>query len=129
MTAPISPPAHTALVCSTDTPHTPSLYSRLEASAEQPEGDDVFFDMLVKCQVRGGKPWSGQEFLLVSDSQTLSYDFSRGAQFQRGFLFFNLVYVMSQIDSVDVTRGCVWLINEGVVRQVQIKPGRCALVC
>ncbi|XP_041646929.1 G-protein-signaling modulator 2-like [Cheilinus undulatus] len=29
---------------------TPSLYSRLEASAEQPEGDDVFFDMLVKCQ-------------------------------------------------------------------------------
>lgn len=37
---------------STDTPHTPSLYSRLEASTEQPEGDDVFFDMLVKCQVR-----------------------------------------------------------------------------
>ncbi|XP_035032643.2 G-protein-signaling modulator 2 isoform X2 [Hippoglossus stenolepis] len=35
---------------STDTPQTPSLYSRLEASAEQPEGDDVFFDMLVKCQ-------------------------------------------------------------------------------
>ncbi|XP_070817286.1 G-protein-signaling modulator 2-like isoform X1 [Chaetodon trifascialis] len=35
---------------STDTPHTPSLYSRLEASAEQPEGDEVFFDMLVKCQ-------------------------------------------------------------------------------
>ncbi|XP_018549533.2 G-protein-signaling modulator 2 isoform X2 [Lates calcarifer] len=35
---------------STDTPHTPSLYSRLEASTEQPEGDDVFFDMLVKCQ-------------------------------------------------------------------------------
>ncbi|XP_068599929.1 G-protein-signaling modulator 2-like isoform X2 [Brachionichthys hirsutus] len=34
----------------TDTPHTPSLYSRLEASAEQPDGDDVFFDMLVKCQ-------------------------------------------------------------------------------
>uniref|UniRef100_A0A8C4HMW6 G-protein-signaling modulator 2 n=1 Tax=Dicentrarchus labrax TaxID=13489 RepID=A0A8C4HMW6_DICLA len=33
-----------------NTPHTPSLYSRLEASAEQPEGDDVFFDMLVKCQ-------------------------------------------------------------------------------
>uniref|UniRef100_A0A671Y2Q9 G protein signaling modulator 2, like n=2 Tax=Sparus aurata TaxID=8175 RepID=A0A671Y2Q9_SPAAU len=30
--------------------HTPSLYSRLEASDEQPEGDDVFFDMLVKCQ-------------------------------------------------------------------------------
>ncbi|CAJ1061094.1 G-protein-signaling modulator 2-like isoform X2 [Xyrichtys novacula] len=30
--------------------HTPSLFSRLEASAEQPEGDDVFFDMLVKCQ-------------------------------------------------------------------------------
>ncbi|XP_040895690.1 G-protein-signaling modulator 2-like isoform X2 [Toxotes jaculatrix] len=32
------------------TTHTPSLYSRIEASAEQPEGDDVFFDMLVKCQ-------------------------------------------------------------------------------
>lgn len=29
---------------------TPSRY--LEASAEQPEGDEVFFDMLVKCQVR-----------------------------------------------------------------------------
>ncbi|XP_044056935.1 G-protein-signaling modulator 2-like isoform X2 [Siniperca chuatsi] len=37
-------------VPSTDTSHTPSLYSHLEASAEQPEGDDVFFDMLVKCQ-------------------------------------------------------------------------------
>ncbi|KAM7388180.1 hypothetical protein PAMP_024374 [Pampus punctatissimus] len=35
---------------STETPQTPSLYSRIEASAEQPEGDDVFFDMLVKCQ-------------------------------------------------------------------------------
>uniref|UniRef100_A0A8C2Z5K9 G protein signaling modulator 2, like n=1 Tax=Cyclopterus lumpus TaxID=8103 RepID=A0A8C2Z5K9_CYCLU len=33
-----------------NSPHIPSLYSRLEASAEQPEGDDVFFDMLVKCQ-------------------------------------------------------------------------------
>ncbi|XP_070764376.1 G-protein-signaling modulator 2-like [Enoplosus armatus] len=32
------------------TDHTPSLYSRLEESAEPPEGDDVFFDMLVKCQ-------------------------------------------------------------------------------
>ncbi|XP_070688302.1 G-protein-signaling modulator 2-like [Pempheris klunzingeri] len=39
-----------APISSTDTPHTPSLYSRLEASAEQPEGDEVFFDMLVKCQ-------------------------------------------------------------------------------
>ncbi|GLD49638.1 G-protein-signaling modulator 2-like isoform X1 [Lates japonicus] len=39
-----------APISSTDTPHTPSLYSHLEASAEQPEGDDVFFDMLVKCQ-------------------------------------------------------------------------------
>uniref|UniRef100_A0A668A994 G protein signaling modulator 2, like n=1 Tax=Myripristis murdjan TaxID=586833 RepID=A0A668A994_9TELE len=29
---------------------TPSLYSHLEANAEHPEGDDVFFDMLVKCQ-------------------------------------------------------------------------------
>ncbi|XP_056234787.1 G-protein-signaling modulator 2-like [Seriola aureovittata] len=39
-----------APISSTDTPHTPSLYSCLEASTEQPEGDDVFFDMLVKCQ-------------------------------------------------------------------------------
>uniref|UniRef100_A0A3B4UPC9 G-protein-signaling modulator 2-like n=1 Tax=Seriola dumerili TaxID=41447 RepID=A0A3B4UPC9_SERDU len=39
-----------APISSTDTPHTPSLYSCLEASNEQPEGDDVFFDMLVKCQ-------------------------------------------------------------------------------
>ncbi|XP_008297856.1 G-protein-signaling modulator 2-like isoform X1 [Stegastes partitus] len=39
-----------APISSADTPHTPSLYGRLEASAEQPEGDDVFFDMLVKCQ-------------------------------------------------------------------------------
>uniref|UniRef100_A0AAQ4RTU2 G protein signaling modulator 2, like n=1 Tax=Gasterosteus aculeatus aculeatus TaxID=481459 RepID=A0AAQ4RTU2_GASAC len=33
-----------------NTPHTQSLYSRLEATAEKPQGDDVFFDMLVKCQ-------------------------------------------------------------------------------
>uniref|UniRef100_A0A3Q3W1T1 Uncharacterized protein n=1 Tax=Mola mola TaxID=94237 RepID=A0A3Q3W1T1_MOLML len=33
-----------------NTPHTSSLYSCLEASAEQPESDEVFFDMLVKCQ-------------------------------------------------------------------------------
>ncbi|KAM6921027.1 G-protein-signaling modulator 2-like [Xenentodon cancila] len=39
-----------ALISSADTKVTPSLYSRLEANAEQPEGDDVFFDMLVKCQ-------------------------------------------------------------------------------
>ncbi|XP_042370347.1 G-protein-signaling modulator 2-like isoform X2 [Plectropomus leopardus] len=39
-----------APISNTDTPHTPSLYGQLEASAEQPEGDDVFFDMLVKCQ-------------------------------------------------------------------------------
>ncbi|XP_029285356.1 G-protein-signaling modulator 2-like isoform X2 [Cottoperca gobio] len=39
-----------APISSTDAHHTPSLYSRLEASAEQPEEDDVFFDMLVKCQ-------------------------------------------------------------------------------
>ncbi|XP_037325777.2 G-protein-signaling modulator 2-like [Pungitius pungitius] len=39
-----------APISSTDAPHTPSLYNRLEASAEKPEGDDVFFDMLVKCQ-------------------------------------------------------------------------------
>ncbi|KAM8874635.1 G-protein-signaling modulator 2-like isoform 1-T1 [Spinachia spinachia] len=37
-------------ISSTDTAHTPSLYTRLEASAEKPDGDDVFFDMLVKCQ-------------------------------------------------------------------------------
>ncbi|XP_029987628.1 G-protein-signaling modulator 2-like [Sphaeramia orbicularis] len=35
---------------STSPPHTPSLYDHIEASAEQPEGDEVFFDMLVKCQ-------------------------------------------------------------------------------
>ncbi|KAM6939352.1 G-protein-signaling modulator 2-like isoform 1-T1 [Lycodopsis pacificus] len=39
-----------APISSTNTAHIPSLYSQLEASAEQPEGDDVFFDMLVKCQ-------------------------------------------------------------------------------
>lgn len=41
-----------ALVSSADTPHAPSLYNHLEDSAEGPEGDEVFFDMLVKCQVR-----------------------------------------------------------------------------
>ncbi|KAK7889890.1 hypothetical protein WMY93_025450 [Mugilogobius chulae] len=30
--------------------HTRSLFDHLEASADQPESDDVFFDMLVKCQ-------------------------------------------------------------------------------
>uniref|UniRef100_A0A3Q2CY10 G-protein-signaling modulator 2-like n=1 Tax=Cyprinodon variegatus TaxID=28743 RepID=A0A3Q2CY10_CYPVA len=39
-----------ALVSSADTPHAPSLYNHLEDSAEGPEGDEVFFDMLVKCQ-------------------------------------------------------------------------------
>ncbi|XP_047443642.1 G-protein-signaling modulator 2-like isoform X2 [Mugil cephalus] len=39
-----------APISTTDTPHTHSLYDRLEASADQPEGDEVFFDMLVKCQ-------------------------------------------------------------------------------
>ncbi|XP_069560867.1 G-protein-signaling modulator 2-like isoform X2 [Brachyistius frenatus] len=39
-----------ALNSNPEAPHTPSLYDQLEASAEQPEGDDVFFDMLVKCQ-------------------------------------------------------------------------------
>ncbi|XP_034066072.1 G-protein-signaling modulator 2-like isoform X3 [Gymnodraco acuticeps] len=39
-----------APISSTDAPHTPSLYSRIEASSEQPEEEDVFFDMLVKCQ-------------------------------------------------------------------------------
>lgn len=43
---------HPAPVASTDAPYTPSLYSCLEANAEQPEADDVFFDMLVKFQVR-----------------------------------------------------------------------------
>lgn len=40
----------------TDTPQTPSLYSHLEANAEHPEGDEVFFDMLVKCQVSCLRP-------------------------------------------------------------------------
>ncbi|KAF6733406.1 G-protein-signaling modulator 2 [Oryzias melastigma] len=35
---------------SAESPHIPSPYSHLEASAEPPEADDVFFDMLVKCQ-------------------------------------------------------------------------------
>ncbi|XP_076026261.1 G-protein-signaling modulator 2-like isoform X2 [Genypterus blacodes] len=35
---------------STDPPQRPSLYSRLETAEEQAGGDDVFFDMLVKCQ-------------------------------------------------------------------------------
>lgn len=35
---------------STNPPLTHSLYDQLEASTEQPEGDEVFFDMLVKCQ-------------------------------------------------------------------------------
>nr|XP_057929500.1 G-protein-signaling modulator 2-like isoform X2 [Doryrhamphus excisus] len=39
-----------APISSTDPAHTPSLYSCIETSTEQPEGDDVFFDMLVKCQ-------------------------------------------------------------------------------
>ncbi|XP_029905063.1 G-protein-signaling modulator 2-like isoform X2 [Myripristis murdjan] len=39
-----------APISSTDPASTPSLYSHLEANAEHPEGDDVFFDMLVKCQ-------------------------------------------------------------------------------
>ncbi|KAM4629211.1 G-protein-signaling modulator 2-like isoform 1-T1 [Polymixia lowei] len=45
-----SDPPRTPSTSSTDPPRTPSLYSHLEASAEQTEGDDVFFDMLVKCQ-------------------------------------------------------------------------------
>uniref|UniRef100_A0AAV2KUT6 G-protein-signaling modulator 2 n=1 Tax=Knipowitschia caucasica TaxID=637954 RepID=A0AAV2KUT6_KNICA len=43
-------PAPAPVPPSADFPHTRSLYDRLEASAEQPEGDEVFFDMLVKCQ-------------------------------------------------------------------------------
>nr|XP_020458537.1 G-protein-signaling modulator 2-like isoform X1 [Monopterus albus]XP_020458538.1 G-protein-signaling modulator 2-like isoform X1 [Monopterus albus] len=39
-----------APISQANTPYAPSLYSCLEASTEQPEGDDVFFDMLVKCQ-------------------------------------------------------------------------------
>ncbi|XP_033821295.2 G-protein-signaling modulator 2-like [Periophthalmus magnuspinnatus] len=35
---------------SADPPHTHSLYDQLEASADKPESDEVFFDMLVKCQ-------------------------------------------------------------------------------
>lgn len=45
-------------VTSTDAPHKPSLHSQLEASTEQPEGDEVFFDMLVKCQVRSSFKYS-----------------------------------------------------------------------
>uniref|UniRef100_A0A3B5LD44 Uncharacterized protein n=1 Tax=Xiphophorus couchianus TaxID=32473 RepID=A0A3B5LD44_9TELE len=33
-----------------NTPRAPSLYSHLEDNADGPEGDEVFFDMLVKCQ-------------------------------------------------------------------------------
>ncbi|XP_034737242.1 G-protein-signaling modulator 2-like isoform X2 [Etheostoma cragini] len=39
-----------APISNTDTSHTPSLCSRLEASTVQPDGDDVFFDILAKCQ-------------------------------------------------------------------------------
>ncbi|KAM4740122.1 G-protein-signaling modulator 2-like isoform 2-T2 [Anableps anableps] len=39
-----------ALISSVDAPRAPSLYSRLEDNAEGPEGEEVFFDMLVKCQ-------------------------------------------------------------------------------
>ncbi|KAM4574775.1 G-protein-signaling modulator 2-like isoform 1-T1 [Fundulus diaphanus] len=39
-----------ALISSADTPRAPSLYNHLEDNAEGPEGDEVFFDMLVKCQ-------------------------------------------------------------------------------
>ncbi|XP_061539503.1 G-protein-signaling modulator 2-like isoform X2 [Phycodurus eques] len=39
-----------APISSTDPAHTPSQYSCIETSTNQPEGDDVFFDMLVKCQ-------------------------------------------------------------------------------
>lgn len=35
---------------SAEPPHTHSLYGQLEASADQPESEEVFFDMLVKCQ-------------------------------------------------------------------------------
>ncbi|XP_016526354.1 G-protein-signaling modulator 2-like isoform X1 [Poecilia formosa] len=39
-----------ALISSADTPRAPSLYSHLEDNADGPEGDEVFFDMLLKCQ-------------------------------------------------------------------------------
>ncbi|XP_061682141.1 G-protein-signaling modulator 2-like isoform X3 [Syngnathoides biaculeatus] len=39
-----------APISSTDPAHTPSQYSSIETSTNQPDGDDVFFDMLVKCQ-------------------------------------------------------------------------------
>ncbi|XP_077462992.1 G-protein-signaling modulator 2-like isoform X2 [Stigmatopora argus] len=35
---------------SQDPAHTPSQYNFVETCASQPEGDEVFFDMLVKCQ-------------------------------------------------------------------------------
>ncbi|TNN38210.1 G-protein-signaling modulator 2 [Liparis tanakae] len=43
------PPPQAPTSCA-ESPRIPSPYSRLEAGAEPPEGDDVFFDMLVKCQ-------------------------------------------------------------------------------
>ncbi|XP_068175150.1 G-protein-signaling modulator 2-like isoform X2 [Antennarius striatus] len=67
-----------APVSHTDTPHIPSLYSRLETSAEQPEGDDVFFDMLVKCQgsrlndQRCAAPTSANKGLTVPDEDFFS---------------------------------------------------------
>ncbi|MED6284611.1 G-protein-signaling modulator 2 [Characodon lateralis] len=39
-----------ALTSSADTHLAPSLYNHLEDNAEGPERDEVFFDMLVKCQ-------------------------------------------------------------------------------
>ncbi|XP_013883316.1 G-protein-signaling modulator 2 [Austrofundulus limnaeus] len=43
-----APPS--AITPAANTSHTPSLYNHLVDSADQPEADDVFFDMLVKCQ-------------------------------------------------------------------------------
>nr|XP_061831642.1 G-protein-signaling modulator 2-like isoform X1 [Nerophis lumbriciformis] len=37
-------------ISSPDPAHIQSQYNCMEPSTEQPEGDDVFFDMLVKCQ-------------------------------------------------------------------------------
>lgn len=43
-------PQSQAHISSADAPRAPSLYNHLEDNAEGPEGDEVFFDMLVKCQ-------------------------------------------------------------------------------
>ncbi|XP_053718634.1 G-protein-signaling modulator 2-like isoform X2 [Synchiropus splendidus] len=45
-----SPNPSQAQIPSSEPPHTPSPLSGDKSSFDQPEGDEVFFDMLVKCQ-------------------------------------------------------------------------------